>query len=700
MLVWLTASVGCTTGGAAKTARLAAVPAPAASSLPAAAAKPSVILGYSASWADAAYPPSAYDYSGLTHIARSFLAPHADGSLTSNSDYWNDELERGAHAHGVKLLASIGGAAENANEWLGMARDPMAKKRFIDALETLITGHHYDGVDIDWEPSALTDADQQTYTEFMVSLRQRFPNWQISTALGASDWWARHISWRELSASVDFINLMTYTFAGPWTGHSAHNANLFPSSVYNEGGGVDVDAMLHGLLNKYGVPPEKVVLGLAFYGAQYSTDKLGQNFPANSRYKGEEISYAGATRLSATPEYKQYWDAGGHVPYLERIAGGHTVSFDDPRSINEKCLYAAHKGLRGVMFWYMGDDLVRGEPVLEHALERSYGLASPAPSREFLRATYLAHLAEVARISTELERELHDLERADATQRGRFEDLSVKSSELPASADERALGAALLEIDRTLGRLEIRRADVQRALAAVPAARGRALDFAGAALSVDGFEGGALLHQLGGSWSASFDKNSLGTVFNPQPTAWVAGGHASEHALRLWGHFGKSRAPWPFAALVADFEPTDFTPVRALRFWAKGNAKQYNASLHRLAIHDYAFPGASFSAGIAWSLVELPLSDFKQPNWGQKTDPSWTDVNAIAFQPGATFDDVVRVHYLLPDRADFEPCWPVLQRYFGDVRPAATMLQCGLSDPRMRIEIEVTARCSVEPVST
>ena len=76
------------------------------------------------------------------------------------------------------------------------------------------------------------------------------------------------------------------------------------------------------------------------------------------------------------------------------------------------------------------------------------------------------------------------------------------------------------------------------------------------------------------------------------------------------------------------------------------------------------------------------------------------NIGAALAEAGATFDDVVRVHYLLPDRDEFEPCWPVFQRYFGEVRPAATMLQCGLSDPRMRIEIEVTARRSVEPVST
>ena len=61
-------------------------------------------------------------------------------------------------------------------------------------------------------------------------------------------------------------------------------------------------------------------------------------------------------------------------------------------------------------------------------------------------------------------------------------------------------------------------------------------------------------------------------------------------------------------------------------------------------------------------------------------------------QADCRFADVVRVRYLLPDRADFEPCWPALREAFADVRPAATMMVCGLSDPRMKIEIEVDAR--------
>ena len=61
-------------------------------------------------------------------------------------------------------------------------------------------------------------------------------------------------------------------------------------------------------------------------------------------------------------------------------------------------------------------------------------------------------------------------------------------------------------------------------------------------------------------------------------------------------------------------------------------------------------------------------------------------------EAGAAMADVVRVTYLLPRAEDFPQCWPVLRRWFGEVRPAATMMSVGLADPRMRIEIEVTAR--------
>lgn len=67
------------------------------------------------------------------------------------------------------------------------------------------------------------------------------------------------------------------------------------------------------------------------------------------------------------------------------------------------------------------------------------------------------------------------------------------------------------------------------------------------------------------------------------------------------------------------------------------------------------------------------------------------NIESALSQAGASLADVVRVHYILPDASEFEQCWPVLRKYFGEVRPAATMISAGLADPRMKIEIEVTA---------
>ena len=73
-------------------------------------------------------------------------------------------------------------------------------------------------------------------------------------------------------------------------------------------------------------------------------------------------------------------------------------------------------------------------------------------------------------------------------------------------------------------------------------------------------------------------------------------------------------------------------------------------------------------------------------------EQAFLNIEAALKQAGASMRDVVRVTYILPRREDFESCWPVLKRYLGEVRPAATMIQAGLAEVRMLIEIEVTAR--------
>ena len=75
-----------------------------------------------------------------------------------------------------------------------------------------------------------------------------------------------------------------------------------------------------------------------------------------------------------------------------------------------------------------------------------------------------------------------------------------------------------------------------------------------------------------------------------------------------------------------------------------------------------------------------------------QTEQCLRNIDAALREAGASFADIVRVTYVLPLAADFDVTWPVLRRWFGDVRPAAMMISAGLADPRMKIEIEVTAR--------
>jgi len=75
----------------------------------------------------------------------------------------------------------------------------------------------------------------------------------------------------------------------------------------------------------------------------------------------------------------------------------------------------------------------------------------------------------------------------------------------------------------------------------------------------------------------------------------------------------------------------------------------------------------------------------------EQTEQCLKNIEAALREAGSSLADVVRVTYVLPQGSEFERCWPVLRKYFGEVRPAAMMISAGLADPRMKIEIEVTA---------
>jgi len=98
---------------------------------------------------------------------------------------------------------------------------------------------------------------------------------------------------------------------------------------------------------------------------------------------------------------------------------------------------------------------------------------------------------------------------------------------------------------------------------------------------------------------------------------------------------------------------------------------------------DWVF--VSGTTGFDYTAMSIPEDLIEQAEQCLK------NIEAALRQAGSSLKDVVRVTYVLPNAGEFEQCWPVLRRYFGAVRPAAMMISAGLADPRMKIEIEVTA---------
>jgi enamine deaminase RidA (YjgF/YER057c/UK114 family) len=75
----------------------------------------------------------------------------------------------------------------------------------------------------------------------------------------------------------------------------------------------------------------------------------------------------------------------------------------------------------------------------------------------------------------------------------------------------------------------------------------------------------------------------------------------------------------------------------------------------------------------------------------EQTEQCFKNIEAALKQADASLKDVVRVTYILTEAAEFKRCWPILRKHFGEIRPASTMIAAGLADPRIKIEIEVTA---------
>jgi chitinase len=345
-----------------------------------------VVLGYSAAWFDTTCPAKFYNYDALTYLARAFLAPHPDGAVGVPDGYFNPEMESLAREHHVKLLMSLGGEADNANNWISISRHPAYLSRFLGELGKLMSDHVYDGIDIDWEPSPLTDDDGVAYTTLLTSLRARFPKATLTTALPAGEYWISHFSWPVVCQNVDYVNVMVYDYSGGWGGRAAYASNLFPPGAYAPQPEYSVAEGMKNLIEHHQVPPAKLLMGMTFWASRFATPHIGDSFPVNGPGYSENLTYRQTMALLSTGRYREFWDEKAAMPYLERPDGESVVCYENPKSIARKCEYAAKLGCGGVMIWHVGADLDGLHFPLMDSIAQSCGAAPQVLSREVLES--------------------------------------------------------------------------------------------------------------------------------------------------------------------------------------------------------------------------------------------------------------------------------------------------------------------------
>lgn len=293
----------------------------------------------------------------------------------------------------LKTLISVGGWTWS-NRFSDMAADPKTRKTFAESSVAFIREYGFDGVDIDWEyPGVETipggsyrPEDKQNFTLLLQEVRQALDKagqedgkkYLLTIASGASQRYADHTELKKISEILDWINIMTYDFHGAFESSTNHNAALYgdpknpvlPKKYYVDGA-IDV-------YQKEGVPLNKIVLGVAFYGrgwqncgpgpdntGEYQPCKPGVNGGYGAKGTWDDFSSGNtgifdygdlAANYVNKNGYVRYWNDAAKVPFLYNATTGAFISYDDPESMKHKTDYIKTKGLGGAMFWELSGD--------------------------------------------------------------------------------------------------------------------------------------------------------------------------------------------------------------------------------------------------------------------------------------------------------------------------------------------------------
>jgi len=288
-----------------------------------------------------------------------FYLPSQNGSMTlaGGNPQLATDLIAAAHAHGVKAVASIGGADSQTDFRAATASGSITT--FAANLVSLMTTTGYDGIDIDWEP--MDKADEPAVIDLANRIRQARPGALITIPIGEINVnIPPDISgFAAIAAVYDQLNIMSYGQAGAWSGwkswHSSalyHTDSATPESI-------DSTVQLYLAAN---VPASKLGIGIGFYGLCYSSPVTGPDQALNGATliaSDGTMSYANIMANYYSVGARQ-WDSLARVPYLS-FASAHApdgctyISYDDEQSIAEKGAYVRAKGLGGVIQWELNE---------------------------------------------------------------------------------------------------------------------------------------------------------------------------------------------------------------------------------------------------------------------------------------------------------------------------------------------------------
>lgn len=297
----------------------------------------------------------------------------------------------------LRVLVSVGG-------WLGSGGfsdavlTPASRQKFVESALSFLNRHQLDGLDLDWEYPGLPGAgntfrpeDGRNFALLLHELHTSFhgphaPHGRsllLTIAAGSSAQYLEHTPMAEIAPSLDTVNLMTYDFyeAGETPNLTGNHAPLFadPADPQQASSAVMVDAF-----RRAGVPSEKIVLGVPFYGRAWkgvppTNDGLFQTGTADHTIHTDAVSLEKLQNQGFT----RHWDKASQVPYLYNASTGQFVSYEDPESLRRKCAYLREQHLGGIMFWQLLSDTSGQLIQAIHTSLASGSTAeqSPAPSK-------------------------------------------------------------------------------------------------------------------------------------------------------------------------------------------------------------------------------------------------------------------------------------------------------------------------------